>query len=156
MRREDIRAFLKAGADAIPTYFESGRLTEFNSMPNKSYPFAWLESLEVDTDFSEAGGLIDAWAVKIHIAKLDKIDSLADAYEGIIDECDHIARQLLWQYNVILYGATTTTAANKTLYKLIQLSNVSREPFVKKHADCVTGIELSFTLTTPDQTDVCP
>jgi len=157
MKREAIRTFLKAGADAVKVHFDSGRLTEFNSKRDKAYPFAWVESLQVNTSFGGSGStLIDEWDVKIHIAKLDAADSIQDQYENIIDECDHIARQLIWQYNVILYSASTITTANQDLYRLITMSDISREPFIKMHSDCLTGVILAFKLSTPDQTDVCP
>ena len=157
MKREAIRTFLKAGADAVKTYFSSGRLTEFNSLRDKGYPFSWVESIQVNTSFGGSGStLIDEWDIKIHIAKLDAMDSIQDQYENIIDQCDHIARQLIWQYNVILYSASNITTANQDLYKLITMSDISREPFIKMHADCLTGVILSFKLSTPDQTDVCP
>lgn len=157
MKREDIRAFLKAGADAIAIHFDAGRLSEFNKVPDKRYPFAWVETLRASTDFGGSGALlIDNWTVSIHIAKKDFTDSLQDQYELIVDDCDHIARKLIWQYNIILYDSTAISTTNQALYKLITLSDISREPFYKKHADCLTGVILSFTLNTPDKTDVCP
>ena len=157
MKREDVRAFLKAGADAIPTDFDSGRLTEFNSKRDNSYPFSWVESLRTSTSFQTFGStLIDNWEVSIHIAMLDKADSRQEDYEPIIDACDQIARKLIWQYNQILYGSSSTSTANQSAYKLITLDGVSHEPFIKQHADCLTGVILSFTLIIPDRTDVCP
>lgn len=157
MKREDVRAFLKAGADALQLHFDSGRITEFNSMRDKGFPFAWLESLSTQTITQTSGStLIDEWAVVIHIAKLDSADSVQDQYEAIVDACDHLARKLIWQYNVILYGSTAITTANQNLYKLVTMDGISREPFIKRHADNLTGVILSFTLITPDKTDVCP
>jgi len=157
MKREEVRAFLKAGADAIPTDFDSGRLTEFNSKRDKGYPFSWVESLRTSTDIQPSGSmLIDNWEVSIHIAMLDKADSRQEDYEPIIDACDLIARKLIWQYNQILYGSTEVSTANQTTYKLITLDGISRDPFIKMHADCLTGVILSFTLSVPDRTDVCP
>lgn len=157
MKREEVRAFLKAGADAIPTDFDSGRLTEFNSKRDNAYPFSWVESLRTSTNFQTSGSmLIDNWEVVIHIAMLDKADSLQNDYELIVDACDTIARKLIWQYNQILYGSSNTSTANQTAYKLITMDGVSREPFIKQHADCLTGVILSFTLIVPDRTDVCP
>lgn len=165
MKREDIRQFLKDGANAVEIFFDSGRITEFNSLPEKEYPFAWVESLSTSTDLVSQR-LIDDWSVVIHVAKLDKMDSLQNEYENIVDECDQIARKLIWQYNKILYSsdssvtATDTLSDNETLkrtvYSLLTISGVTREPFIKKHAECLTGVILSFTLNSPDNTDVCP
>lgn len=157
MKREEIRTFLKAGADAINIFFEAGRLTEFNKVPSKGEPFGWLHELQANTSFGGSGSsLIDDWSVNIRIAKIDRVDSIQDEYENLIDNCDHIARKLIWQYNVILYSATTITTANQDKYKLLTLSDVSRPPFIKWGADCLTGVDLIFNLNSPDRTDVCP
>lgn len=158
MKREAVRTFLKAGADVLNMHFDAGRITEFNKVPDKGFPFAWVEELRAASSFGGSGAmLIDHWSVKIHIAKKDSIDSNHDQYENIVDECDQLARQLIWQYNVILFSSTVISTANQDLYKLVTLSDVNREPFYKKHSNpATTGIILSFNLNTPDKTDVCP
>lgn len=155
MKREEVREFLKAGADALKMQFDSGRITEFNKLADKGEPFAWVESLRTETDLNNST-LIDNWDVNIHVAKFDTSDSVQDQYEVIIDACDQLARQLIWQYNVKLYDSTLTSATNQALYKLITISGISREPFIKKHANPpMTGVILSFTLNIPDKTNVC-
>lgn len=157
MTRYQIRLFLQAGADAVKVYFDAGRLTEFNSMKDKGFPFSWVEELKPKTTFGGSGAsLIDDWSVKIRIAKLDKPDSIQDQYESIVDDCDDIARKLIWQYNIVLQTSSNITTANQDLYKLVTLSDVSRDPFYKWGADPLTGVDLSFTLNSPDKTDVCP
>jgi hypothetical protein len=156
MKRSEVRTFLKAGADAIPIHFEAGRLTEFNSMKDKGYPFGWLATLKPDSDFGGSGSiLIDDWGIEIHIGKMDRIDSVQDEYEAIVDECDLIAQKLIHQYNLALSGAGNILAANQDIYKLVSLSGFSREPFYKKQADRVTGVILTFKLNAPDKTNVC-
>jgi len=155
MKREEVRAFLKAGADALKMQFDSGRITEFNKLADKGEPFAWVESLRTETDLNNST-LIDNWDVNIHVAKFDTSDSVQDQYEAIIDACDQLARQLIWQYNVKLYDSTLTSDTNQALYKLITMSGIGREPFIKKHANPpMTGVILSFTLNIPDKTNVC-
>ena len=158
MKREAVRNFIKLGADALDIHFDSGRLTEFNSMRGKQEPFAWLESLSTSTELSNGSTLIDEWDVTIHIARFDAMDSNQELYEAIVDSCDHIARQLIWQYNIILGSSDSldTSTANRDLYRLTTMGSISREAFIKDHADCMTGIILAFKLTTPDKTDVCP
>lgn len=164
MKREEVRQFLKYGADAlaqmrppIGLHFDSGRLSEFNSLRGKAEPFAWVESLKTNTNISgNHYTLIDEWDVVIHIARFDKPDSLQDQYEELIDQCDQIARKLIWQYNYLLYNSELLSTSLKDSYKLVTLDGISREPFIKKYADCMTGVILSFTLNAPDRTDVCP
>lgn len=157
MKREDVRTFLKSGADAVKIYFDAGRLTEFNKFADKGFPFAWVYELGAASNFGGSGAmLIDDWSVKIRIAKIDATDSMQEQYESIVDDCDHIARQLIWQYNNILQGASGVSTVNQDLYKLITISDIDRTPFYKLGADCLTGVDLTLTLNTPDQTDVCP
>lgn len=156
MTREQVRAFLKAGADALKLQFDAGRLTEFNKVKDKKFPFIWVETLVPDSDFQTSGSmLIDSWSTVIHVALLDKTDSVQDEYEALVDQADYIAQQLIWQYNVNLMNSTVVSTTNQSLYKKIQLSGISRPPFIKKHADVLTGVALTFTLTTPNTTNVC-
>lgn len=137
MTRADIRAYIKSGVDAMsPSIsFNSGRITEFNSQRSNEYPYVWLESLSSAPDVTDSGATFDVWSVIMHIAKLDKADSLPEQYEALIDDCDYIAQQLWSQYNTIL-GTST---------KLI-LSGGERQPFIHKHADDTTGVILTFTI----------
>lgn len=157
MTRAQVRAFLKAGADALKANFDSGRLTEFNSLHDKTFPFIWVESPSADTEFGGSGAsLTDDWDIKIHVNKQDSPDSIQTQYELLIDDCDLIAVKLIWQYNYILQQASNISTANQDLYKLVTLSGISRVPFIKKHTDCLTGTILSFKLNTPNLIDVCP
>ncbi len=96
----------------------------------------------MSTELSAAQLPIDAWQIRLHIARLDAMDSLPDQYEAIIDECDSIAQTLQFKYNQIVSGSN-----------LITMSDISRVPYVKKYEDCVTGVLLSFSLNGPDKTD---
>jgi len=147
MTRAEVRTFIKSGVTALSLAyrFNSGRISEFNSGRSNDYPFLWLESLMAGGDFTEGTQMpVDEWDIKIHIAKKDSVDSKAEQYEAIIDECDLIAQKLKYQLNQVVSG-----------YKTALISSITREPFIKKHADNTTGVILSFTLIVPDQTDVC-
>jgi hypothetical protein len=146
MRREEIRAYIKSGVDALSPAisFNSGRITEFNSERSNEYPYVWLESLSSSPDVADSGASYDLWAIVLHVAKKDDIDSKPEQYEAIIDECDYIAQQLWSQYNTIL----------STSNKLI-LSGGVREPFIHKHADDTTGVILSFTIQDFSPVPIC-
>lgn len=137
MKREEIRAFQKAGVDAISNSikFNSGRITEFNSSRSNEYPYVWAEPLSI---------IGNVWSAVIHIAKKDKIDSTPEQYEQVVDECDYIAQQLLIQYRLLL-----------TAYPKLVIQNDSREPFIHKHADDTSGVILSFDIEDFDPTNVC-
>jgi hypothetical protein len=146
MKRSEVRAFIKSGVDAIaPSIpFNSGRISEFNSERSNEYPFIWLESLSSSVELLDSGLPYDAWSIALHIAKKDAAGSSPAEYETIVDQCDFIGQQLVKQYNAIVSGYTTVT-----------LDGITRDPFIHRHADDLTGIILSFTLNAPDTTNLC-
>lgn len=149
MTREEVRAFLRAGVTAVNVDipFGSGRITEWNSKRDNEYPGIWWESIVDDNvDLIENNLPQTEWPVKLHIGKLDKMDSSAEQYEALVDDCHYLAQQLIHQYNQI---------QSNTYYSSISFTGIARQPFVKKHADCVTGVILSFNLVDPDKTDLC-
>ena len=146
MTRSEIRDFIKSGVDALNKSipFNSGRISEFNSQRSNEYPYVWLDSLSVVPNFSTTGPPMDDWGIVLHIAKQDKIDSKAEEYESIVDDCDLIAQELAKTYNDLLEDSN-----------LVVLSGASREPFIKDHADCLTGVIFSFNLNTWDKSSFC-
>ena len=138
MKREEIRAFLKAGVDALTqhTRFNSGRISEFAAARNNDYPFVWSEPLSITGN---------VWNVSMLIAGIDKIDSKPEQYESIIDECDLIAQKLLSQYRIQLAD-----------YDKLVIQNDGREPFIKRNnPDCTSGVILTFEIADFDPTNVC-
>lgn len=140
MKREEIRAFVKAGVDAVATNipFNSGRISQFASQLNNTYPYVWSEPLTIQGN---------TWSVSLLIANLDKLDSLPEQYEAIVDECDLIAQKLISQYRIQLSGYDNL---------FIDPTNPSREPFIKTNSpDCISGVTLTFEIQDFDPTDVC-
>lgn len=149
MTRTEIRAFLQAGVTAVNPLipFDSGRITEWNSNRSNEYPGVWWESITDDSvELINANLPQTDWPIKLHIGKLDKADSSNTQYEQLVDECHYLAQQLVYQYNQI---------QSNTFYSSLAFTGIGRSPFVKKHADCVTGVILSFTLVDPDKTELC-
>lgn len=124
--------------------FGSGLVTDFNSIRSHTYPSVWMALGVVGGTNPSFGAPNDEWEIELIIAKTDRMDSAPEEYEEIIDLCDEIAQKLMYEYNNTVAG-----------YKLVTLSNRRREPFVKKYADCLSGVVLSFTMTIPDQTSIC-
>lgn len=146
MKRSEVRDFIKSGVTAVNASlpFSSGRITEFNSLPNKNYPYTWLESLTVSTTLTQNGLPVDEWAITLHIVKKDQPGSSADEYEAIVDECDEYAQKFVKKYNAIVEDHQT-----------VSLSNINRVPFIHKHSDDTSGVILSFTINAPDKTNLC-
>lgn len=146
MQRSSLKAFIKSGVDSItpPLGFGSGLITDFNSERSHEYPTVWL-ALEKTASEENLYAPLDTWYVKLIIAQIDALDSKPDDYEALVDACDEVAQRLIYKYRVIVSG-----------YKLITMVGVERERFVKRYADCLTGIELTFNIVSPDQSDfVC-
>lgn len=147
MTRAEIRTFLNAGVSAINPQmpFGSGRITEWNSNRSNEYPGVWWESVEpLDIQIINFFLPTDSWLIKLWIGKKDSQDSIPLQYEQIIDDCDFIAQQLIQKYNNVVAGSSSST-----------IENINREPFVKRHADIVSGVVLSFNLKVPDTTNLC-
>lgn len=148
MKRSEVRSFIESGVTALNSegvtlQFDNGRVTEFNSDRSNTYPFAWLEPLNTSPEIINSVPY-DNWEIIIHIAQKDAPDSVQSQYEGIVDTCDEIGQKLVKKFNDVVSG-----------YKLVTIQNISRIPFYKKHADCLSGVVLSFTLNVPDTTNLC-
>lgn len=151
MKRSEVRTFIREGVEAIsPSLtFSEGLITEFNADVSRNLPTVHHLLEENTTDLLETRGGVamapsDTWKIKLIIANLDKMDSVSDVYEDIVDHCDHVAQKLIYKYRNIVDG-----------YKLVTMDGINRKKFVKKHAACLTGIELTFNLNAPDKTNVC-
>jgi hypothetical protein len=147
MTRSDVRTLINNAVDALAETirFNSGRITEFNSQRSNEYPYVWLEPLSRGTEFRDTDQMpMDEWNVILHFAKKDAAGSIPEEYENIVDECDLLAKQFTNKLNSVIDG-----------YKLITLSGLTSEPFIHRHADDTSGVVLSFTINSPDQTDVC-
>lgn len=151
MKRSEIRTFVQTGANAITpaVTFGTGTYTFFNSNRDWSYAnglvfHETVTSMEVDTETFAAQAPTDGWNVKLWIAFLTKMDAIPDDYEPLIDQADYIAQRLMYKYNQVVSG-----------YKRVTITDVKRVPFVKKNADVLCGVTLSFKINAPDQTNVC-
>lgn len=145
MKRSELKTFIKAGVDSLNLWFGRGQITDFNSNQGISLPAVWQETQPANSDITSIQGVTNNWDVVLHIVKKDALDSSPDTYEDLIDECDEIAQKLVVQYNQIVSGSN-----------LIQLTSFKRDPIIKQHAICLTGIKLSFTMIDPDNTNYCP
>lgn len=146
MTRKEVRTLIEDAVNDLSQSvgFGSGRITEFNKARSNTYPFAWLESISDSPDLTTQNLPISNWDCSIHVAKKDSQGSSPEEYEDIIDDCDEIAKKIAVKINLSISG-----------YKLITLSAQNFEPFVKKHADILTGVIYSFTLNIPDTTNRC-
>lgn len=149
MTRTELRAFLKAGVDALnpATEFGYGQLTDFNSKRDNQYPIVWWVTREgTSTEIIPSRNTpIDSWPVRLIIGYKDKMDAVPVQFEDLVDTADLIGQKLAFRYNQIVTG-----------YKLITINGITRTPFIKKNnPDVVTGIELSFTINSVSTVTDC-
>lgn len=149
MKRSEIRTLIQAGVTAVDSTldFGYGQITNWNSNRSNEYPGVWWESDQaVGVELSPTQLPLNSWSIRLHVGKKDKADSLPSTYDLLVDDCDLIAQKLIRQYSQILEGA---------LYNFVAIEDISREPFIKKNADLITGVLLTFTLKAPDTTNLC-
>jgi hypothetical protein len=138
MTRQEVKEFIQSGAELLQIPFDTGRISEFNSNRTNTYPFVFLETISAQTTLTNSLPT-DTYAIKIHVLSKDWIDSSNQEYDSLIDKADVVAQRLIKRYNDILSN-----------YNLVTINSISRVPFIKKHADCLTGVLLSFNLITQD------
>jgi len=138
MTRAEVKEFIQSGAELLQIPFDTGRISEFNSNRTNTYPFIFLETVSAQTTLTNSLPT-DTYAIKIHVLSKDWMDSSNQEYESLIDQADIVAQRLIKRYNDILSN-----------YNLVTINSISRVPFIKKHADCLTGVLLSFNLLTQD------
>lgn len=148
MTRREVRTFIEIGINSIapPIEFHEGLIQSFAEDRSNSYPAA-LSILEtVGSDVSQSAPS-DSWNIILALFLQDKLDSLPNQYEDLVDRCDETAQKLVYKYRNIV-----------SVFKLTTMEDVNRTRFIKSPKygpDLLTGVELSFTLKGPDQTNVC-
>lgn len=143
MKRSEIRALLKAGVDSLTPVLQywDGELQDWNAQRDNRYPGVLSILEEVDSKYKDNMAGLDTWPIKLLICKIDKMDSLPEVYESIVDDSDEIAQKLIYYYR-----------NNSGAY---DFATAKRKRFIKKYADCLTGVELTFSLQLNDTTRVC-
>lgn len=147
MKRSEVRTFIREGVNSlVPVLdYSEGQITDWNAQRSNIYPGVLSVLEETDTSIpTTSTPLNDNWDIKLIIANKDALDSIPDVYEGIVDSCDEVAQRLIYKYRNIIDG-----------YKLTTMEAINRKKFIKKYADCLTGIELTFKLINQDRTNVC-
>jgi hypothetical protein len=145
MTRAQVQDFLQSGAKLLGNEFGfgCGRISEFNSNQAREMPYVWVEEVQDSPEFINSIPF-NNWDVTIHIAQLDTQDSIETQYEPIVNFCDEVGQKLGKYYNLVVANS-----------KLVTISNIGRRPFRKKHAQCLTGVILTFNLNMPDRSGDC-
>ena len=150
MTRKEIATFIEDGVKLLSpkTDYGRGRISEWNSDREHNYPKVWQVSTDNDgtnTQFSPTLTPVDSWPIELRIAFKDSQASTEEQYEDLVDEADRLAQKLIYNLNQIVQ----TTP-------LVNISGIKRAPFIKKNADDITGVILTFTIESVDLTSNCP
>ena len=139
---------LGAGTDI---QFGYGRGSDFNIIKDKAYPYIWLDPLNSTIVINEDNMTIsETYSVNLIFYKFDSPDSTQDDYKLLLDQTDVIVHQFIrdLQNDLLNDDDTLTLTSNNVL-----IGSITKTPFIKQMADCLTGFSLSFSLTVPDNFD---
>lgn len=134
--------------------FVYARLTDFNQIRNKQYPFFQLEPLKSQANFNASNvTLTRTYPIVVNIYKLDAMDGTEDETTQILDETDVLCDQFIRLMNKISMNEDTTI---KVSTDTIVLSGIRFDPFIKTFtADVTSGFKVSFNMEVPDDFDYC-
>lgn len=149
MTRKEVSEFIESGVKLLKpkTQYGRGRLSQWNSSRKHVYPKVWQVTsgdTGVDSEFSPALTPIDSWPIELRVAFKDSQDSVEDQYEDLVDDADRLAQRLVYALNQVVQSTPTAV-----------ITNISRTPFIKKNADDITGVILTFTIQAADLTSNC-
>jgi len=147
-----IRDVAKSLADNIK--FGYGRGSDFNVIRDKTYPYIWMDPLQVATTFSnnDVQNYQKTWSVTMAFYKMDTEGSTEEQYQLILDEMDELVDRFLNKLNRF---SETQEAEGDLITDEIVITSVAQMPFIKLMADILTGYALTFTIQVPDKFDYC-
>lgn len=144
MNHKSVRALMQDTALSTDktVSFGYGRPTDFNAIPNKKYPFIWLDPLNATGGLTEgAYNYTKVYNIGLSFFDQDRVDSIQTQYAEILDNMNNLADKFLVRLN---------NADN-----IVLLSSISQSPAIKVFADCLTGYTMTFTIQVPDQFNYC-
>jgi len=136
--------------------FGYGRLSDFNAIKDKKYPYAWLDPLEIQPAFTEDRyNYTKDFSISISFMTLEKDGeaSIEKDYSLNMDDMSDLADQFINKLNASDTHAEDNTIALAT--QKLTISGMRLLPYIKRFSDVVTGYTLTFTLNTPDTFDYC-
>lgn len=133
--------------------FGYGRVSDFNQIKDKQYPYVWcdplLSTINVDENFTET------YSVSLFFYSYDEMDSTEDQYKLLLDQADNNVQAFIRLISESLQTEDSLSLVERYQTRNVGISNVTKEPIIKVLADCITGWILRFNLTVPDQFDYC-
>lgn len=158
MSHKAVRLLLQDVARSLgnKVQFGYGRLSDFNAIKDKKYPYVWADPLEIAPSFTEDRyNYTKIFDVSVNFMTMEREGEAATEkdYPLNMDDMSDLADQFINKLNADSPGAEDNTISLATQKLLITGMNLS--PYIKRFSDVVTGYNLSFKLTVPDTFDYC-
>lgn len=155
MSHSAVRAFIGDTAKAVKDtiQFGHGRVSEFNSTPDKSNECIWLDPLTFVGSYvnTNSSTLILTWSVSMFFYKKDDMGSIEKQYNKILDT----THDTMLKFVSLINRNPGEDSRDELTTDKIQISNFRAEPVVKVLENCMSGWILTFQLTAPDTFDYC-
>lgn len=158
MSHKAVRLLLQDVAQSLgdKIQFGYGRLSDFNAIKDKKYPYIWADPFEISPSFTEDRyNFTKQFAISISFMTLEQqgAASTEKDYPANMDDMSDLADKFINKLNADGTGPEDNTFALAT--QKLTITGMRMQPYIKRFSDIVTGYTLSFTLTVPDMFDYC-
>lgn len=152
MSHQSVRLLLQDVAKSLADniQFSAGRHSEFNMIPNKSYPWIWLLPITAQPDFAvnSVEHYQKTWNIALMFFDKDAFDATQGPSNDILDQQDETVDKFIHRLNDWSYKLSDTVGA-------ITLRGFNQQPFYKDDAGIHTGWLLTFQMVVPDDFEYC-
>lgn len=132
--------------------FGYGRLSDFNKIRDKKYPYIWSDVVSGSGSYTEnAINLTKTYGVTLSFLDKDETANDQEQTNPILDAMSNLSDGFINKLNLSDFDETELA----TLTAMIQITNITHTRVIKDHADILSGWVVSFNLITPDDFDYC-
>ena len=131
------------GSVGMNLYFYHGGESNLNAENKERYPLVWLLPVDSNLSFINDVRTNDTARIQMLFLNLDKVNKDTTHSNSIIFEMDKIAREFILNLN------------ERTQDIDIVIDSIQIRPFIKVKASVLTGVALTFNLTSPDDVVYC-
>lgn len=132
--------------------FGYGRLSDFNKIRDKKYPYIWSDVVSKAGSYTEnIINLTSTYSVTLSFLNKDETANDETQTNLILDAMFDLSEQFINKLNLADFDESELA----TITSVIQITNIQHTRIIKDHADILTGWVVSFNLITPDDFDYC-
>lgn len=134
--------------------FGYGAATDFNSLPNRKYPFIWLDPIQGNFQTGESTlNNVIVWNISLNFLDLDQTGGNEKETAVVWDETFGIMQKYIHKLDLFLVGEMDTDTISTDNIRYV--NSPQFVPRRKGTADHVTGWTLTFQLETFGDFDYC-